>query len=158
MKEVNCAVLGDEESCQCSALEEVNKQDAILSYRDKYIGNDASKGMANTARNIPAHIEEDTAQEIKRLAALSFQTLEARGVSRIDFILNVDTDDIYVNEINTIPGSLSFYLWEASGISFPELCDQLIILAKKAARREQKQIHSYSTNILSNQRGMKLRK
>lgn len=63
-------------------------------------------------------------------------------------MLDEDTQDIYVNEINTIPGSLSFYLWEAKGISFTKLLDTLIALGLEDYRNAQQRITSYSTNIL----------
>lgn len=158
MKEINCSVLGDEESSIASELEEVAKSDDILSYQDKYQKEGASKGMAGTNRILPAAVDEETKEEIQRYAQLTFEILQARGVARIDFLIDEDTKDIYVNEINTIPGSLSFYLWEASGIPFTRLCDKLIELARKNARREAKQIHSYTTNILKDGKGIKLNK
>lgn len=158
MKEINCSILGDEESCIASELEEVTKSDEILSYQDKYQKDGGSKGMAGTCRILPANVDEETKEEIQRYAKLTFTTLQARGVARIDFLIDEDTQDIYVNEINTIPGSLSFYLWEASGIPFSKLCDQLIELARKNARREAKQIHSYASNILKEGNGIKLNK
>lgn len=71
------------------------------------------------------------------------------GVSRIDFMIDEDTGEVFVNEINTIPGSLSFYLWEATGLSFADLTDQLICLALKRQRQRSNLIFSYDTNILS---------
>lgn len=156
LREINCSVLGDETACRTSILEEVRKQDAILSYSDKYIGSDASKGMANTARRIPADVDDDLRLEITQLAKETFTALCAAGVSRIDFLMNDESKDLYVNEINTIPGSLSFYLWERSGIPFSQLIDQLLDIARKRYARSQKQIFSYSTNILNMQgAGMK---
>lgn len=158
LQEVNCSVLGDEESCECSVLEEVVKQDDILSYDDKYVGEDKTKGMLSASRRIPAKLDEDKQTEIQRYAKLTFQALQARGVVRIDFLIDQDQGEVYVNEINTIPGSLSFYLWEASQVNFTQLCHRLITLAKKAQRQQHKQIHSYETNILSKKQGIKLRK
>lgn len=158
LQEINCSVLGDEENCITSVLEEVMKQDTILSYSDKYRGEAASKGMASASRKIPADLPEDQVQEIQRYAKLTFQILQARGVARIDFLVDRTTQEVYVNEINTIPGSLSFYLWEASAVSFSDLCDKLIAMARNSARKEHKQIHSYQTNILSEKQGIKLTK
>lgn len=158
MKEFNCSVLGDEESCIESEIEEVLKQDDILSYQDKYEQGNGSKGMASTYRILPANLDEETAEEIKRFARLTFQTLHARGVARIDFLMDEDTQDIYVNEINTIPGSLSYYLWEASNLPFPLLCDRLIEIALRNYRRERKQIHSYQSNVLQEESSAKLTK
>ena len=78
----------------------------------------------------------------------SFQALQAEGVVRIDFLMNADTKDIYVNEINSIPGSLAYYLWEASGLTFTKLLEELIQLGMKRWRREEKRIVSFDTNVL----------
>lgn len=156
LREINCSILGDEQSCEASILEEVCGHDEILSYQDKYIGKQCTKGMVNAQRKIPAPIHEDLRDEIQQLAVETFRSLCASGVSRIDFLMNDESKDLYVNEINTIPGSLSFYLWEKSGVSFPDLIDRLLDLAKKRYAREQKQIYSYATNILKmKQNGMK---
>ena len=85
--------------------------------------------MAGAARIIPAKLDEKTTEKIQELAKQTFRALFASGVSRIDFLINKETNDIYVNEINTIPGSLSFYLWDASGKDFVDLLDELIKLA-----------------------------
>ncbi|MEG0469349.1 MAG: D-alanine--D-alanine ligase family protein [Longicatena sp.] len=156
LREINCSVLGDEVECIASVLEEVKKQDDILSYKDKYIGVDASKGMQNAPRKIPADLEEDLTLEIQELAKETFKTLCGSGVSRIDFLMNDESKDLYINEINTIPGSLSFYLWQKSGIPFPELITRLLDMAIKQYARDQKQIYSYPTNILTmKHQGMK---
>ncbi|MEG1474389.1 MAG: D-alanine--D-alanine ligase family protein [Longicatena sp.] len=147
--EINCSVLGDEEYCRVSALEEVMKTDGILSYQDKYVGKNQTKGMANTSRKIPANIDNDLKEELQLLAKETFIALNATGVSRIDFLMNAETKDVYINEINTIPGSLSFYLWQASGLSFCSLVDELVEIAKKQVRRQQQRITSYDSNILS---------
>ena len=81
--------------------------------------------------------------------------LSCHGVSRIDFIVDDDNNEIYVNEINTIPGSLSFYLWEATGISFDKLMDKLVQLALKRKREEGQKTVSYDQNIFSLSGGAK---
>lgn len=148
LREINCSVLGDENTCITSVLEEVMKQDDILSYENKYRGQNKTKGMANTARQLPADLDETITSEICEYAKQTFRVLNASGVSRIDFLMNDEHKEIYINEINTIPGSLSFYLWEESGISFPELIDRLIHLALQQYRKNKKIIYSYDTNIL----------
>lgn len=148
MKEINCSVLGSDEGSRASVLEEVSKQDAILSYNDKYVGTNKTKGMANAARIIPANLEEDLTNTIQDYAMKTFAILNATGVSRVDFLLNEETQEVFVNEINTIPGSLSFYLWEKSGISFDQLIDELIQIARNQYRQEKQRIYTYTTNIL----------
>ena len=157
LMEVNCSVLGDYTNQQVSVLEEVIKSDDILSYEDKYQGG-CKKGisaMAGAARIIPAKLDEKTTEKIQELAKQTFRALFASGVSRIDFLINKETNDIYVNEINTIPGSLSFYLWDASGKDFVDLLDELIKLAIAREKRRTKLLFSYEANILENFNGTK---
>ena len=127
--------------------------DEILSYEDKYMGNSKnggqSKGMASLGRKIPADLSEEKSKEIRDLACKIFKAIGASGVVRIDFIIDTETDTVYANEINTIPGSLAFYLWEASGIKYPELCDRLIELAFRRQRSRENLTFTIDTNILS---------
>jgi D-alanine-D-alanine ligase len=106
-----------------------------------------SEGMSGTRRRIPADLPEELSAEIRRLASETFRALGCEGVARVDFIL--DDTKIYVNEINTIPGSLSFYLWEATGLSFPALLDELVAGALKRDRDKARKTVSYSDNIFS---------
>ena len=149
MKEYNCAVLGDREEAIISCVEEVFKGDEILSYHDKYEGNAKSKGIVSTSRIIPAKLSADMQKEMEELSLSTFHHLQASGVVRIDFLWDNGKHKLYVNEINTIPGSLSFYLFEPKGISFSALLDQLIALALKRQRQQASMIYSYSTNVLS---------
>lgn len=158
VQEINCSVLGDEESCEISMLEEVFGKEEILRYDDKYSSKMASKDTMHGAHTIPADVDEDQRLEIQQLAQETFIHLCASGVSRIDFLLNKESRDLYVNEINTIPGSLAFYLWAKSGVSFPELIDRLLTIARRRYAKEQQRIYSYSTNILALQgKGMKVK-
>lgn len=153
LREINCSVLGDADDCQASVCEEPFMNDEILSYEDKYMGHSKgsgqSKGMASLGRKIPADISKEKAEEIRRLACDIFKALGANGVVRIDFILDTETDTVYANEINTIPGSLAFYLWEASGMPYEELCDKLIELAFRRQRNRENITYTIDTNILS---------
>ncbi len=153
IREINCSVLGDTDSCVASVCEEPFMNDEILSYEDKYLGNSKnggqSKGMASLGRKIPADLPEEKSQEIRNLACEIFKAIGASGVVRIDFIIDTETDTVYANEINTIPGSLAFYLWEATGIKYPELCDKLIELAFRRQRNRENLTFTIDTNILS---------
>ena len=132
LQEINCSILGDCDDYQASVLEEPIKTKEILSYTDKYMGGSkGTEGMQASQKKIPADLPEDMTKEIQRLAGETFRVLSCHGVSRVDVIVDRATGKIYVNEINTIPGSLSFYLWEATGISFPALMDRLVALAVK---------------------------
>lgn len=152
LREINCSVLGDADSCEASVCEEPFMNDEILSYEDKYLGNSKSgpsKGMASLGRKIPAELSDERANEIKELACKIFKCIGANGVVRIDFMIDKDTDTVYANEINTIPGSLAFYLWEASGVKYSELLDRMIELAFKRQRNRDNLTFTIKTNILS---------
>lgn len=150
LQEINCSVLGDCDEYSTSVLEEPIKSTDILSYTDKYMGGSkGAKGMQASAKKIPAELPADMTQEIQRLAGETFRVLSCHGVSRVDVIVDKATSQIYVNEINTIPGSLSFYLWEASGISFDKLMDKLVGLAVKRNTRRGQKTFSFSQNIFA---------
>ncbi len=159
LKEINCAVLGDYEYAQASECEEPVTSDDILSFEDKYIGGakgsakggaktGGSKGMASLKRKIPAEISSQMRDDIRKMAVDAFICLGCSGVSRIDFMLDQATGKVYLNEINTIPGSLSFYLWEPLGMKYEHLLDNMIQLALKADRENHKVVYSFETNVL----------
>ena len=159
LREINCSVVGDFSSQEVSVLEEPIKEDEILSYKDKYLGNGKggklskmggkSSGMASLTRKIPAQLDKDQEDEIYNLAKNTFKLLNCEGISRIDFIIDGDNNKIYVNEINTIPGSLSFYLWEPKGVKFSELLNKAIRIAIKRQERRNKITYSTNVNILN---------
>lgn len=152
LREINCSVLGDYESAQASECEEPISSDEILSYEDKYVagGKGASEGMRTAKRELPANLTPELREEIRTLAVKTFQALDCNGVSRIDFMIDKDTDKVYVNEINSIPGSLAFYLWEILGKPYEELLDDMVKLALKREREESNLMTSFESNILQN--------
>ncbi len=162
MREINCSVLGDGYQARASILEEVTKEtdgDNMLDFKDKYMGGSktkgaktsgSSKGMASTARKVPAPLLPAETQAIQKYALETFRALGAAGVCRIDFMMDAETKHIYVNEINTIPGSLAFYLWQEEGVDFTKLMDELVRLALQRERRRSKMTFSYDTNLLAN--------
>ena len=153
LREINCSVLGDENEAIASECEEPMHTKDILSYEDKYVSNakgSGSKGMASVARKIPAELSPEKREEVRALAVKSFRVLGCNGVSRIDFMIDEDTGKLYFNEINTIPGSLAFYLWEPVGIPYKELLDRMIQLALKRVRIEESLTFTFDTNILNN--------
>ena len=160
LKEINCSVLGDYESAEASECEEPVNSDEILSFEDKYISgskggakSSGSKGMASLKRKIPADITSEMRDKIRKMAVDAFIALGCSGVSRIDFMIDMDTNEVYLNEINTIPGSLAFYLWEPLGMKYEHLLDNMIQLALKADRENHKVVYSFETNVLE---GVKL--
>lgn len=151
LREINCSVLGDVDEYETSVLEEPIKAEEILSYGDKYMGG----GMHAAQKRIPAELPDDQSAECRRLAGETFRVLSCHGVSRVDLIIDDDLGKVYVNEINTIPGSLSYYLWEAAGLPFDQLMDRLVKLALKRRRDEQGKTTSFSQNIFAMGGGMK---
>lgn len=151
LKEINCSVLGDDSGAKASVLEEPFHTKDILSYKDKYEsgGKGGSKGMASVQRKIPADLPADMTEKIKEYAVRAFKAFGCNGVARIDFMIDEENNKLYFNEINTIPGSLSFYLWEPAGLKYSELLDQLIQMALKRARKYQDLTFTFDTNILS---------
>ncbi|MDR2180729.1 MAG: D-alanine--D-alanine ligase [Synergistaceae bacterium] len=164
LREINCSVLGDRESAAASECEEPINSHVILSYEDKYMSEGGkTKGMSAAKRQLPAHIPPEVREKIRKLAVETFQLLGCNGIARVDFLMDADNGNIWVNEINTIPGSLSFYLWEPVGMSYTRLLDEAVRLAFKRQREEAEITYSFDTNILaqfgpgSGTKGLKLK-
>ena len=145
-----------------SAIEEVMSTSEFLTYQDKYIGSGkkgavkgGSKGMIATDRIIPARISKELTDEVRSISKKTFKALNLSGLCRIDFLVDKKKNKVYVNEPNTIPGSLSFYLWEPIGKKYPTLLDDMISLAIKDYKNRNKKVHTFDTNVLSNFGGTK---
>ncbi len=152
LREINCSVLGDRFEAEASECEEPVAADEILSFEDKYIAgakDGGAKGMASVKRKIPAPISEEMRTEIREMAVKAFKALGCSGVARIDFMIDGDENKLYLNEINTIPGSLSFYLWEPLGVKYTELLDRMIALAMKRHRARKNLTFSFESNVLA---------
>lgn len=149
-KEINVSVLGiSGEDLMVSECEEVFASKDFLSYTDKYSGGGGkSKGMASTQREIPAKLTPVAKKLIQETAKKAFTVLNAGGLARLDFLFNPNTNDYYLIEINTIPGSMSFYLWEATNMPFTNMVDNLIEVALKTYAYKTNRITTYSSNIL----------
>lgn len=154
LKEVNCSVLGDIDFAEASECEEPVNSDKILSYTDKYVSGSkgsakgGSKGMASLKRKIPADITPEQRETIRTLAVKAFKCLGCNGIVRIDFMIDTNSGEIFLNEINTIPGSLSFYLWEPLGVSYTELLERMISVALKRHREQAEISYAFDTNVL----------
>lgn len=149
MREINISVLGDSEKLEFSVCEEPITTSDFLTYEDKYVNEGNSKGMSASKRQIPANLSPEIKREIERMAAEAFIALDCSGVTRIDFMIEKNTQLPYINEFNTIPGSLSFYLWEASGKSFKQMLEDMIEAAYRGYRRKLSITRSNDINILS---------
>jgi D-alanine-D-alanine ligase len=147
-REINISVMGNSgDILETSVCEEVFPSKDLLSYDDKYKSeNSKSKGMASAKRKVPADLPREIEEKIQELARTAYQALDCSGLARIDFMFN--EKQIIILEVNTIPGSLAFYLWEPKGIKFRELLTRLIDLALEKHVDAQKNTTSFPTNIL----------
>ena len=161
LKEVNIAIMGNYEHQKVSVIEEVLSSNKFLTFTDKYIGGGkgklkggvksarGSKGMASASRKIPADISEKTRKEVEEIAVKAFKALGSSGNSRIDFLIDEKTDKVYINEINSIPGSLAFYLWDAKDINFTQVLDDMINIGIKDYKKRLSKTHTFDSNILA---------
>jgi len=145
--EINCSVLGNDDPIPSVCEQPVAWQE-FLSYEDKYLRGDKAQGMKGAARRIPAPISPELTRRIQELAVAAFQAVDCAGIARVDCLVNEGTQEVFVNEINTIPGSMAFYLWEPSGVSFAELTDRLIQLALERHAEKERTHYSYDSAIL----------
>lgn len=169
LREINCSVLGDPHEATPSVLEEPKPSDeeAVLTFQDKYMredgdaakqsggtkdGGSSPEGMAGQDRVVPAPLSDARTEEIQEMAVRLFHLFECAGVVRIDFMIDKSRGEegqLYFNEINTIPGSFSFYLWEPSGVSFDELVDRLVEIARRRHREQNGRVQTHDVNLLS---------
>ena len=169
LREINCAVIGDKFNCETSALEEPFGNDEILSFADKYMSGGKEKlgeksglksngiknatgiktGMASLKRKVPAELDEISEKLIKEYAKKIFKYIGCSGVARIDFIIDKDSNKIYANEINPIPGSLSYYLFTPLGIEYRTMIDKLINIAIENYKNEERLSFTFDNNLLS---------
>lgn len=158
--EVNSSVLGNYEYQRVSPLEEVMGLDEILSFTDKYLSNakktgTGSKGMASASRIIPARISKELTEQIQETSKKVFKTFNFSGVVRIDYLIDGKTKKFYVNEPNTVPGSLSFYLWKEDNLKYSELLDEIINIAIREYKNKTKKVRTFDSNILEGFNGSK---
>lgn len=144
-REINCAVMGYNNNVQASLCEEPVGWTDLLTYEDKYVNSNA-KGSKSGGRNIPADLSPEKTAEIQELAKQSFMAIDCRGNSRIDFLMDAE-GKVYINEINTQPGSIAYYLWEPMGINFTQLIDQLLDVAYAVQREKNENMYSYDVDL-----------
>ena len=148
--EINCAVLGNATAARASVCEQP-LAGGVLSYADKYLTKGAGKnaGMKGSQRIIPAQLPDTLTARIQQVAVDAFHAIDAEGVARVDFLVRPERDELVVNEINTVPGSLSFYLWERSGVPFAELVTELVDLAQRRHAAKRATTYSIDSWLLS---------
>jgi len=148
--ELNCSVLGYNDDVLPSEIEMPVTGGDLLSFMDKYLqgSGGAVKGMASLKRVLPAPIEPELKARVQALSVEIFKRMDCKGVVRIDFMYDVPTDGLYITEINTIPGSLAFYLWAETGIKYPELIDRMVDIALKAHEEKNDSNYAFTSDIL----------
>lgn len=149
--ELNCSVLGYDDEVQASPIEMpvVGDGEAMLDFMGKYLRGQKSAGMANLDRLLPAPIPDELRDRLQQMSMDIFRMLDCKGVVRIDYMQDRATQDIYITEINTIPGSLSFYLWQAAGLRYRQLIDKLVDYARRAHADKNDRSYSFTSDILS---------
>lgn len=163
LKEVNISVLGNYEHQKLSVIEEVVGKNKFLTYEDKYIGGGkskgkfgakgvpcvkGSKGMLSATRKIPADLSDKLKKEVEDVAIKAFKALGSAGCARIDFLIDEKKNKVYINEINSIPGSLAFYLWEPLNKDYTDLLEDMINIGVKEYKRRCSKTYTFDTNIL----------
>jgi len=148
--EINCSVLGYDDVCEASVLEMPNTGGEVLDFMAKYLREKGqSEGMASLARIVPAPIEDALRDQIQAMSKDIFRMLDCKGVVRIDYMKEIESDQFFITEINTIPGSLAFYLWEHDGIAFTDLADKMIEYAFRAFEDKHNHNYSYKTDVIN---------
>lgn len=148
LKEINISVLGNHEIQLTSHCESPITHQEFLTYEDKYMNASQAKGMSASKREL-LNLPNDMAEQIKQYATTAFKTLGCSGVTRIDFLYDTVKKQLYLCELNTIPGSLAFYLWEASDISFKKEIELLIEIAHRNYRRKKQILTANPINLLA---------
>lgn len=160
--EINCSILGGEgRAVRASVCEQPVAWEEFLSFSDKYLRSAKQApraegdGMAGQDRRIPAPISSELTAKVQDAALAAFAAVGASGVARVDSFVREETGEVWVNEINTVPGSFSFYLWEPSGVSFEELMAALIDMAFVRQQRRSELLFSFESGMLDKARGAK---
>ncbi len=149
--ELNCSVLGFDTEVRTSVLEMPITGGDLLGFAEKYLtSGGGSKGMASLARVIPAPIEDSLREEIESISKTIFRELDLKGAVRIDYMFDVAAEKLYITEVNTIPGSMAYYLWDKSGMPYSELIDEMVRCALKAHQEKNDNNYAYTSDILKN--------
>jgi len=148
--EVNCSVAGFDGKRKASVLEMPNSGAGFLDFSEKYLaGSSGSKGMASLKRIVPAPIGDELTEKLQNLSLEIFDAMDCKGVVRIDYMLDRHSDNYYITEINTIPGSLAYYLWAETGVNYPALIDEMVDCALRAHQEKERNSFAFTSDILS---------
>ncbi|MEQ8677645.1 MAG: D-alanine--D-alanine ligase family protein [Aggregatilineales bacterium] len=153
--EINCSVMGYGDEFVASVLEQPVSWQEFLTYEEKYLS--GGEGMKSAERVIPAPIDDALTKKIQQTAIDAFAAIDGRGITRIDFLAQPDKGTFFLNEINTMPGSLSFYLWRENGMSPTQVVERLVSLAQDAYADKRRTTYNYQTSLieLTASRGLK---
>ena len=158
--EINCSALGRGADVSVSVCEQPVSWKEFLTFDEKYLrggktggakgaGGAKSGSMANMTRKVPADISPEQTETVQELTKKVFTSLNSKGVVRVDFIIDNTDGKVYVNEINTIPGSFAFYLWAHDCFKYPELIDKLIEIAEAENAEKNKNVYTYKSDIIN---------
>jgi D-alanine-D-alanine ligase len=145
--EINCAVLGIGDDLRASVCEQPISFEEFLTYEEKYMREGG--GMKGAERKIPAPISDELTAQIQQATIDAFRAIGGHGTARVDYLVNESTGEYFVNEINTMPGSLAFYLWEPEGLSPQNLVDELIRIAQEAYAQKRQTRYNYKTGLVA---------
>ena len=146
--ELNCSVLGWDRDVEAAPIEMPISGDECLDFQEKYLHNGGSKGMASLSRLLPAPIGEEMTAQLQEMSKKIFRMMDCKGVVRIDYMYDKISDQCYITEINTIPGSLAFYLWEAGGLKYTQLIDRMVACAQRAHEEKNSRNYAFTSDIL----------
>lgn len=146
-REINCSAIGNFEECETSLLEEPKSWKQFLDFKEKYLNSKS----ADSQNRFDVRVDEQTQKQIYDLTKTAFKVFCCSGVIRIDYMYDQQSNKIYINELNTIPGSLAFYLWKHK-YSYSMLIDKLIELAIKQHKHNNNSLYSYNSEVLSKNR------
>ena len=148
LMEVNCAVIGNDDLV-VSLPEQPSYKQEFQTFEEKYLtkGGTIKKGAKKNI--IPAPLPKEKLEEIQKLSKKAYRALSCSGISRVDFLVDTKTMNIYINELNTLPGTLQFHLWEASGVSREDLINKLIDYGLEHFNNNKKFIYAFGSNLLS---------
>lgn len=153
--EVTLPMMGNNEIRLAEIERPLNKSE-LFDFSDKYLsGGKVENGANSQYSELPAQIEPALAEEVKRLGKRSYEVLGCSGIARVDFLIQADSKKIYVNEVNTLPGSLYHHNWRQAGITSAELVEKLIELAEERFAEQQALTHTFKSAILQHVSGAK---
>ena len=146
-KELNISVMGDYEKQEVSAIEEINVDDEFYTFKEKYVdGLNKVRPLKKGSKIISKELQ----MAVEETALKAFQIINASGIIRVDFLFDSKANKLYVNEINTCPGSLAQYLWLESNVRGPELLDDYIKIAIKNRDKRREKKEAFAGNLLEN--------